>query len=627
MNYLSAENLVRSYGTKVLFEDLTFGISQGQKIALVGRNGCGKTTLLRILGGVDQPDSGSVSLRKGIRLEFLQQAPQFPGAQTVLDAVFSGDDPVLSAVREYRKLSQGQVQDPDRFQQIMDQMEATQAWDYETRVGEILGKLGIHRLDQPIAELSGGQRKRVALARVLVHEPDFLILDEPTNHLDTDSIEWLENHLAASKLTLILVTHDRYFLDRVCNEIIELDQGNVHRYQGNYEHFLEKKAERQDKDNMDVARARNLLRKELEWLRRQPKARTTKSKARIDSVHGLMEDARKGPQESGLNMNFKARRLGGKILELEDLSKSYGELHLVKDFTYTFKKKERIGIVGPNGVGKSTFLNLITGRLEPDTGTVVAGETIHFGYYTQGGLSFKPGQLVLDVITEAAEHITLGNGDKLSASAVLTLFGFPPATQRNHVSELSGGEKRRLYLLRVLMEQPNFLILDEPTNDLDIVTLNTLEEFLMGFGGCLLIVSHDRYFLNKLCDHLFAFEGEGNIRDFPGNYSQYREVRARELEEETREKTETPVKKDTRVRHNEVRKLTFKETREYEQLEADIGDLEEKRETLLAQINAGSTDYEALSSWGEELKAVETELETKSDRWLELAEILEESQG
>lgn len=625
MNYLSAENLSKAYGLKVLFQDMTFGINQGQKIALVGRNGCGKSSLLRILAGLDEPDKGTVSLRKGIRSEFLEQSPTFPGAETVFDAVFSGDDPVLQTVREYRQLAAGEVSDPERFQKIMDKMEAIQAWDYESRVEEILGKLGVHKLDQAVSELSGGQKKRVALARVLVHEPDFLILDEPTNHLDTDSIEWLENYLAASKLTLVLVTHDRYFLDRVCNEIMEIEFGQAFRYHGNYEHFLEKKSERQDKDNMDIARARNLLRKELEWLRRQPKARTTKSKARIGSVHGLMNDAKRGPHEKGIQLNFKSSRLGGKILEIEHLYKGYDDLQLIQDFTYVFKKKERIGIVGPNGVGKSTLLNLITGKIDPDKGKIVKGDTIKYGYYTQGGLELKPGQMVIDVILDVAEFITMGDGSKLSASAALTLFGFPPPSQRTHVSDLSGGEKRRLYLLRVLMTEPNFLILDEPTNDLDIVTLNTLEEFLMGFGGCLIIVSHDRYFLNKLCDHLFAFEGEGVIKDFPGNYTQYRESKALQAQEKAKVKTVAEPKKDTRVRKRDEKKLSYKETREYEALEGEIEKLEEKKGELLAQISEAGTDYEAIQILSAELKEAEVALETKSDRWLELAERLEEN--
>jgi len=624
MNYLSAERLHKAYGLKVLFEDLTFGISRGQKVALVGRNGCGKSSLLRILAGQEKADQGVVSLRRGIRIEFLDQNPDFPGAHTVMDGVFSGDDPVLKTIRSYQDITSGKTEvSPEKMQAVMDKMEAEQAWDYESRIREILGKLGVHNLEQEIASLSGGQRKRVALARTLVNEPDFLILDEPTNHLDTESIEWLEEHLAASKLTLILVTHDRYFLDRVCNEILELDKGEVYKYNGNYQFFLEKKAERHAAEQSEATKAANLLRKELEWLRRQPKARTTKSKAKVEMVHGLMDSAQKPVEDKDIAVNFTSRRLGSKILELEHLHKSYGDLHLLKDFSYVFKKRERIGIVGPNGVGKSTFLNIITGALEPDQGTVDTGETIFFGYYTQSGLSFKPKDKVLDVIKDAAENITMGTGEQLGASQVLNLFGFPPSTQNTFVSELSGGEKRRLYLLRVLMAQPNFLILDEPTNDLDIITLNTLEEFLLGFGGCLIIVSHDRYFLNKLCDHLFVFEGEGRIKDFPGNYRQYREAKALEEANKEIEATVKEEKKDSRVVQRSSKKLSYKEQVEFDGLEDAMEVLETRKAELEGEINGGTTDYEKIMVWSQELEKVNAELEAKMDRWVELSERIE----
>ena len=624
MNFLSAEKLSKAYGLKVLFQDLTFGISQGQKIALVGRNGCGKSSLFRILSGMEAPDKGTVSIRKGITVEFLDQDPKFPGAETVMDAVFTGDNPVMRTVREYQAITAGMEVSPEKMQEVMERMETEQAWDYESRVQEILGKLGVHDLEQKVSSLSGGQRKRVALARTLVHEPDFLILDEPTNHLDTESIEWLEAHLAASKLTLILVTHDRYFLDRVCNEIFELDQGEMFRYSGNYQDFLEKKAERHANQEADATKAANLLRKELEWLRRQPKARTTKSKAKIDMVHGLIDQSNDHYHEDNIKVNFGSRRLGSKILELENLQKAYGDLVLLKDFNYVFKRKERIGIVGPNGVGKSTFLDIITGSSKPDEGRVEAGETIYFGYYTQGGLSFKPADKIIDVIKKAAESITMGTGERLSAASVLTLFGFPPPVQNTFVSELSGGEKRRLHLLRVLMEQPNFLILDEPTNDLDLITLNTLEEFLLGFKGCLLIVSHDRYFLNKLCDHLFVFEGEGKIRDFPGNYRQYREKKLEEdAEKERAAKSVVKEKKDTRVVQRSSKKLSYKEQQEWDGIEDEIERLEEEKGQLEEQINSGITDYEKIMELSATLGKVSEELDAKTERWLELSEKLE----
>ncbi len=624
MNYLSAEKLSKSYGPKTLFRDLTFGISLGQKVALVGRNGCGKSSLFRILAGKDQPDEGVVSFRRGIKVEFLDQSPSFPGADTVLDAVFTGDSPILRTVREYQAISAGLEVSPEKMAKIMERMEAEQAWDFESRVKEILGKLGVHNLDQKMDSLSGGQMKRVALARTLVQEPDFLILDEPTNHLDTESIEWLEEYLAASKVTLILVTHDRYFLDRVCNEIFELDQGELFRYHGNYEHFLEKKSERHANQESDATKAANLLRKELEWLRRQPKARTTKSKAKVDMVHGLIDQSNDHYREDNISVNFGARRLGSKILELEHLDKAYGDLVLLDDFSYVFKRKERIGIVGPNGVGKSTFLDIITGSLAPDKGKVDAGETIFFGYYTQGGLTFKPNDKVIDVIKKAAENIQMGTGEKLGASQVLTLFGFPPPVQNTFVSELSGGEKRRLHLLKVLMEQPNFLILDEPTNDLDLITLNTLEDFLISYPGCLLIVSHDRYFLNKLCDHLFVFEGQGQIRDFPGNYRQYREAKELEdAEEVAPAKLVEKDKKDTRVVQRSSNKLSYNEQQEWEGLESEIEQLEEKKAALEGEINGGTTDYQKIMDLSATLEKVKEELDAKEDRWIELSERLE----
>ncbi len=622
MNYLSTEKLSKSYGPKTLFQDLTFGISRGQKVALVGRNGCGKSSLFRILAGLEPSDKGTVSFRKGLQVEFLDQSPKFPGADTVLDAVFTGDNPILKTVREYQAITAGLEVSPERMEKVMEKMESEQAWDYESRVQEILGKLGVHNLDQKMDSLSGGQMKRVALARTLVHEPDFLILDEPTNHLDTDTIEWLEEHLAASKITLILVTHDRYFLDRVCNEIFELDQGELFRYTGNYENFLERKAERHANQELEATKASNLLRKELEWLRRQPKARTTKSKAKVNMVHDLIDTSKDHYHEDNIKVNFGARRLGSKILELSYLNKAYGDLVLLDNFSYVFKRKERIGIVGPNGVGKSTFLDIITQAIPPDSGKVDTGETIFFGYYTQGGLAFKPADKVIDVIREAADSISMGTGEKLGATQVLTLFGFPPPVQNTFVENLSGGEKRRLHLLKVLMEQPNFLILDEPTNDLDLITLNTLEEFLISYTGCLLIVSHDRYFLNKLCDHLFVFEGAGNIRDFPGNYRQYREKK----QEEDREKEaalKAPAKekkKDSRVVQRSGNKLSYKEQMEWDGIEAEIEKLEEQKASLEEQINGGTTDYQKIMELSATLEKINENLDAKTERWMELSE-------
>ncbi|MFN8397191.1 MAG: ABC-F family ATP-binding cassette domain-containing protein [Bacteroidia bacterium] len=623
MNYLSANGLFKSYGIKVLFDDLYLGVDKGQKIALVGRNGCGKSTLLRILARQEAPDTGEVSVRNGIKTVYLSQNPDFGTAVTVMDALFTGDDPTIRAIKDYERHAAHPQADPAKLQRAIDKMEEVGAWDYEARVKEILGKLGIHDLEMPLSSLSGGQHKRVALGQALVSEPDLLLLDEPTNHLDTATIEWLEGYLAAKAMSLVLVTHDRYFLDRVCNEVVELDHGKAHRYIGDYEHFLEKKAERHAAEDALQARAQNLLRTELEWLRRQPKARTTKSKARIDAAHDLMETA-KGPARDGdISMNFAARRLGNKILELEHVRKSYGDKCLVRDFSYVFKRGERIGIVGPNGVGKTTFLNLITQRIGPDGGKVEQGETIQFGYYSQEGIQIKEGQKIIDVITEAAEEITLGSGDKLKASAALILFGFPPAMQQQQASLLSGGERRRLYLLRVLMAQPNFLILDEPTNDLDLITLNTLEQFLLSYNGCLMIVSHDRYFLDKLCDHLFIFEGNGEIKPFPGTFREYRERLAAEEAQARAEKpssSPSPAPAAKTAVKEEQKKLSYKEQREYESLEGEIAELEEKKSEIDAKINAGSGDYRELQAWAEESERLGAEISTKSDRWLELAE-------
>jgi ABC transport system ATP-binding/permease protein len=625
MNYLSANDLSKSFGTKPLFEGLTLGLSRGQKAALVGRNGCGKSTLLRILAGKESADSGDVSLRNGIRSAFLDQNPEFGTATTAFEAVFSGDDPRLSVVRRYEELQNDPNPDPDALHHVIDEMEAHKAWDYEAKVKEILGQVGISRLDQGIEELSGGQLKRLALARVLIQEPDLLILDEPTNHLDTDTIEWLEEYLASKNMTLILVTHDRYFLDRVCNEILEIEQGQVYRYEGDYEQFLEKKDERMTREDNDTSRARNLLRTELEWLRRQPKARGTKSKARIDAAHVLMEKAAAPVREGAIQLNFDVKRLGGKILELEHVDKSWDDLRLLDDFSYVFKKGERIGIVGPNGVGKTTFLDLITGLTEVDAGTISTGETVSFGYYRQQGLNFKMGQKVIDVITDAAEQISMGKGEVLGASAALTLFGFPPAMQYQPVDLLSGGEKRRLFLLRILMEQPNFLILDEPTNDLDIITLNTLEQFLMAFGGCLLIVSHDRYFLDKLCDQLFIFEGGGQIKPYNGNYRDYRALvaanKAAAKEAASRPAQPAPaVKQAPKEVKREEKRLSFKEQREYEGIEAEIAKLETRRSDLMLMMNTGSADFAVLQAWSEEIEQIGKQLEAMELRWLELAE-------
>ncbi|MCU0352858.1 MAG: ATP-binding cassette domain-containing protein, partial [Cytophagales bacterium] len=522
MNYVSAESIGKAFSDRWLFRNISFGVSKGDKVALVGPNGIGKSTLLRILAGTMPPDEGKVSTRREITIGFLSQQPDFEPESSVLDTLFATQHPALAAIKAYEH-ALAHADQPDLLAEAITRMDAAEAWEFETQVRQILGTLGIHDLDQKVGSMSGGQQKRVAMARVLIERPDLLILDEPTNHLDLEAIEWLEHHLSAQAVTLLLVSHDRYFLDAVSNVIVEIDNGQLYRYQGNYAYFLEKKAEREAMQAAETEKARNLLRKELEWMRRQPKARGTKAKYRIDAFYELKEKASQTKNNAQLELSVKTTRLGNKIVELHDVSKSFGDRPLVRDFTYVFKKQDRIGIVGKNGVGKTTFLNLLTGQLMPDSGTVDRGDTTQFGYYTQQELIYKPNQRVIELVQEIAEVVTLANGQTLTASQFLNLFLFPPAKQWDLVEKLSGGEKRRLQLLRVLIKNPNFLILDEPTNDLDLTTMNVLEDFLENFGGCLLIVSHDRYFMDRLVEHLFVFEGEGRIRDFPGNYTDYRE--------------------------------------------------------------------------------------------------------
>ncbi len=625
MNYLSAENLAKNFGERWLFKNLNFGISQGQRVALVGVNGSGKTTLLNILAGVLPPDEGSVSVRKGITIGYLGQNPELDEELTIQQTIFSGQGDVVELVRDYEAALDNPDTSSEHMQTLMERMEELQAWDFEVKVKQILSKLGIHHLDNKIKHLSGGQRKRVAMARVLIEEPSMLILDEPTNHLDLDTIEWLEGLLSTQNTTLLMVTHDRYFLDKVANEIAELDMGQMYTYKGNYSYFIEKKAEREQMDSAETEKARNLMRKELDWIRRQPKARGTKAKYRVEAFEELKEKAAKKVTGPALELSVKTTRQGGKIIEVEHMSKSFGDKKIVDDFTYVFKKKDRLGIVGPNGAGKSTFLNMLTGKLQPDAGTIDAGQTTVFGYYTQGELTFRDDQRVIDIVKEIAEVVEMANGEVISASQFLQHFQFAPSQQYTFVSKLSGGEKRRLQLLRVLIKNPNFLVLDEPTNDLDIITLNILEDFLLNFGGCLLIVSHDRYFMDRLVEHLFVFEGEGKIRNFPGNYSEYREWQKEQEQEEAARLAAAPVieKKPEQPVANNKRKATYAEKREYEELEQEIATLENRKTTLLEAINAGTTtDHAEVANWAAELKAIGKQLEEKELRWLELADIV-----
>ena len=630
MNYLSIEKISKAYADKVLFEDLSFGIEQGQKVALVGINGSGKSTLLKILAGLISPDAGQVSRRKGIKMAFLPQVPKFSPSQTVQEVIFEADNPSLNAVKEYEALLN--IPSPTdeqlaRIQQLSEKIDSLNAWEIEIQIAQILGKLDIHDMEQMLGQMSGGQQKRVALAKALIEEPDLIIMDEPTNHLDLESIEWLEKFLSTSKQSLVLVTHDRYFLDSITTEIIELDQGKLFHYEGNYAHFLAKKSEREAQYEKELTKARSLYKTELEWLRRSPKARGTKSKSRIDAAGELKEKTKDTRDQSLLQLQVKGRRIGGKVLEVKKLRKSYGEKLIIEDFSYTFSKKEKIGVIGPNGVGKSTFLNLLMELEPPDSGKIRKGETIVYGYYTQSGWSFKDNQRVIEVVTEAAESVELSKNQRLSAAKLLEHFLFPRYMHHYMVETLSGGEKRRLHLLRILMTNPNFLILDEPTNDLDLITLRKLEEFLADFEGCLMIVSHDRYFMDRLVDHTFIFEGEGKIKDFPGSYSQYRS--AKEAEEAKAAETASPqVEKiapatstKVRIENTEKRKLSYKEKREYESLEGEIDEMEGRKKELETLINSGETDYQKLGEWTSELETLNESLDTKTNRWLELAEI------
>ncbi|WP_026462744.1 ABC-F family ATP-binding cassette domain-containing protein [Adhaeribacter aquaticus] len=629
MNYLSAESISKSYGDRWLFQNLNFGINLGQRIALVGINGSGKSTLLNVLAGLIPPDTGSVSVRKGIKIGYLGQQPIFNESLTVHETIFATSNEILATIQDYEKCLEDSNTSAEKMQAVMERMDELGAWDYELKITQILSKLGIHHLDRQISQLSGGQRKRVAMARVLIDEPDLLILDEPTNHLDLDTIEWLEGLLSTSQQTLLMVTHDRYFLDKVATEVAELDRGQIFSYKGNYTYFVEKKAEREVQQDAEIEKARNLMRKELDWMRRQPKARGTKSKSRIDAFYDLKDKANSKVTTTNLELSVKTTRQGGKIIEVDHINKSFGEKRVINDFSYVFKKKDRIGIIGQNGAGKTTFLNILTGKLQPDSGEIATGETTVFGYYTQDELTFRDDQRVIDVVKEIAEVVETGKGETITAAQFLQHFQFSPAMQYTYVSKLSGGEKRRLQLLRVLIKNPNFLILDEPTNDLDIITLNILEDFLLNFGGCLLIVSHDRYFMDQLVEHIFVFDGEGNIKSFPGNYTDYREYLA-EQEKEEKEKPETkpvvpapaaPVAMPGTT--EKKRKLSFNEKREFEQLDEAIQQLEARKTDLFNQMASESVDHKKMAENAALLKEIEAELEAKTERWLELADLMD----
>lgn len=617
ISYLQVENLSKYWGESPLFDGISFSVSEGQKVALIAKNGAGKSTLMDIIAGLETPDSGKSTLSNDISIGYLRQNPDLNPEDTVLEAAFNSSGELIQAVKNYEKALEGH--DPHFLDSAIERMNVLNAWDFELRIKQILTQLKITDVNQQIKFLSGGQKKRVALAHILIDEPDFLILDEPTNHLDFEMIEWLEKYLEKAKGTLFMVTHDRYFLDRVCNEIIELEDNTIYKYKGNYSYYVEKREERIQSMNAEIDRAKNLFRTELEWLRKMPQARSHKSKYRTENAYILQEKASKRRVDDEVELTVQGKRLGSKILNVKSLSKAFGDLVILDKFSYNFARLEKIGIIGKNGSGKTTVLNMLTGAMQPDSGTIDVGETISFGYYRQDGISFNPGDRVIDVIKEIAEVVDMGNGNRMNASQFLNYFLFPPETQFNFVDKLSGGEKRRLYLCTILMRNPNFLILDEPTNDLDIMTLNVLEDYLRNFQGCAIVVSHDRFFMDKIVDHMFVFEGEGLIKDFPGNYSDYRDwVEEKEKEQRIPEKKEKVAK--PKPAKEGARKLSFNEKRELTQLETEIASLEAEKKVIETAMNSGDCASEELVIKSQRHGEIRDLLDDKEMRWLELSD-------
>ena len=618
ISYLQIDKLTKSFGDLVLFEDITFGIAQGQKVGLIAKNGTGKTTLLNIIAGKEDYDSGAVVFRNDLRVGYLEQMPHYPDGLTVLQACFYSPNETVRLIAEYEQaMASG---DHSNLEDILLRMDNLKAWDYEQRTKQILGQLKIHNFDQKMETLSGGQLKRVALANVLITDPELIILDEPTNHLDLEMTEWLEGYLSRANISILMVTHDRYFLDRVCSEIIEIDNQQVYSYKGNYSYYLEKRQERIEATNAEIARANNLYRTELEWMRRMPQARGHKARYREEAFYELEKVAKQRFNDGNVKLDMKASYIGSKIFEADHLYKRFGDLKILEDFSYIFARYEKMGIVGNNGTGKSTFIKILMGEQKPDSGTLDIGETVRFGYYSQDGLKFDEQMKVIDVVQDIAEVIELGNGKKLTASQFLQHFLFTPETQHSYVYKLSGGERRRLYLCTVLMRNPNFLVLDEPTNDLDIITLQVLEEYLQNFKGCVIVVSHDRYFMDKVVDHLLVFKGQGDIRDFPGNYSDYRDWR--EAKEQRDKEAEKPKEEKTaRVRLNDKRKMSFKEKKEFEQLEQEIAGLEQEKADIEAALCSGTLGVEELTEKSKRLPELNDLIDEKTMRWLELSEI------
>ena len=625
MNLLSVENISKSFGELELFKNISFGVNKDQKIALIAKNGTGKTSILKMLSGVDTPDTGQINYRKDIRVSFLEQEPEMNNNLTVEETIFASDNEVLKVILNYEKALEN-TEDSDAYQAAFDAMDQYDAWDFETQYKQILFKLKLEDLNQKVGLLSGGQKKRLALANALINKPELLILDEPTNHLDLEMIEWLEQFFAKENITLFMVTHDRFFLERVCNEIIELDNGQLYSYKGNYSYYLEKKEARIEQEAIEEHKTKRLFKKELDWMRKQPKARTTKSKSRISDFKVIKEKAHKRRKDHQVELEINMQRVGSKILELHKISKSYPDKSILDQFEYTFIKGERIGIIGKNGTGKSTFLNIITGTDQPDAGKVIVGDTIKFGYYTQKGIAIKAGQKVIDVIREFGDFIPLNKGRQISAQQLLERFLFDRKKQYDFVDKLSGGERKRLYLCTVLIQNPNFLILDEPTNDLDIVTLNVLESFLLDFPGCLLVVSHDRYFMDKIVDHLFVFRGNAVVEDFPGNYSDFRAYEDSAVLEARAEKEKSSPQKNNKTAWksaDKVKSLSYTEQKEYKNLEKEIQKLEYKKTEIEKRFVSDDLDGDQIGELSQELKTIIEGIETKTERWFELSAMLE----
>jgi ATP-binding cassette subfamily F protein uup len=619
VNYLSVENISKSFGERTLFKDVSFGINKDQKIAFIAKNGSGKTTIMNIINGFDEPDTGQVILRKSIRMAFLSQDNNLQEELTIEESIFASDNKTLKVIEAYEKALEN-PEDEEAYQKAFDGMDQHNAWDFETQYKQILFKLKLEDFKLKVKNLSGGQKKRLSLAIILINRPDLLILDEPTNHLDLEMIEWLESYFTKESITLFMVTHDRFFLERVCSEIIELDNGKIYQYKGNYSYYLEKKEERIASENASFDKAQNLFVKELEWMRRQPKARTTKSKSRQDDFYDIKEKAQSRRKENKVELEINMERMGSKIIELHKISKKFKDHVILNEFTFDFQRGERIGIIGKNGTGKSTFLNLLTGTLPLDSGKVIVGDTIKIGYYTQSGINPKPGQRVIDIIKEYGEFIPLSKGRMISASQLLERFLFDAKKQYDYVEKLSGGELKRLYLCTVLIQNPNFLILDEPTNDLDIVTLNVLESFLLDYPGCLLVVSHDRYFMDKIVDHLFIFRGQGVIENFPGNYSDFR---AYEDSADVAQKEENKAEKKDWKQNNPTGNLTFYEQKEFQKIEREIKDLEEQKTKIEILFSEGNVFEDDIEKKGKELQNLINKMEAKEERWFELSAKME----